>query len=180
MQRRTRDNTNPQSQYCGTAPYSLRSRQRRQCTPNTCIVRRAYEATMLHIFAGPTRTAAHMPTSAALPATITQHTRAHRHTRRDKPHPAQRHGSIMAHVTHTPTSHAPHIAHQRTAYKHTSPARPHDVPYSRNHCALPEHHCTHTAARTPHTARHTALTTPHTANRKSHPVTHAASAPHSL
>jgi hypothetical protein len=30
-QRRTRGNTKPQSQYCGAAPYSLRSRQHRQC-----------------------------------------------------------------------------------------------------------------------------------------------------
>ncbi len=35
MQQRTRDDTHPQSQYCGTAPYSLRSRQRQQCTPKT-------------------------------------------------------------------------------------------------------------------------------------------------
>ena len=33
VQRRTCDNTKPQSRYCSTAPYSLRSRQRRQCTP---------------------------------------------------------------------------------------------------------------------------------------------------
>jgi hypothetical protein len=44
---------------------------------------------------------------------------------------------------------------------------------------VPKHHCTHTTARTPHTARNTEPTTPHTTHRKSHPITHAASAPHS-
>jgi hypothetical protein len=141
---------------------------------------RAYDAaTILHIFAGPTRTAAHMPTSAALPDTITPHTRACRHTRRDKPHAARRHVSIMARVTQNSAS-ARNIAHSHAAYKHTSPARPHDVPLGNNHCALRNHHCTHTAAHAPHTARHTAPTTPHAAHRKSHPVTHAASAPHLL
>jgi hypothetical protein len=38
----------------------------------------------------------HTSTSAALPATITPQTRAHRHTRCDKPRPAQRHVSVMA------------------------------------------------------------------------------------
>jgi hypothetical protein len=37
-----------------------------------------------------------MPTSAALPTTITPHIRARRQTRRDKPHPAQRHASVIA------------------------------------------------------------------------------------
>jgi hypothetical protein len=107
--------------------------------------------------------------------------RAQTHSRRDKPHPAHRHVSVMARVTPNsaqPTSHAPHIAHSHTAYKHATPTRPR-VPHSHNHCEQRKHHCTHTAARTSHTARHTALTTPHTAHRKSHPVTHAASAPHS-
>jgi hypothetical protein len=35
VQRRTRDNTKPQSQYCRTAPYPLRSKQRRQCAHRT-------------------------------------------------------------------------------------------------------------------------------------------------
>jgi hypothetical protein len=123
------------------------------------------------------------PTSAALPDTITPHTRAHRHThttRQATPTTTarQRHGARHP-KQRTPTSHARHIAHANAARKHTRPARPHDVPHSRNHCALPEHHCTHNATCTPHTARHTAPTTPYAANRKSHPVTHAASAPHS-
>jgi hypothetical protein len=50
VQRRTRDNTKPQSQHCGTAPYSLRQRQLRQCTPKTRVLHRAHDAaTMLHI-----------------------------------------------------------------------------------------------------------------------------------
>jgi hypothetical protein len=95
-------------------------------------------------------------------------------------HPPQRRVTIMARVTpkqRTPTSHTRHIAHSHAAYKHASPARPHDVPHSTNHCTLPKHHCTHTAARTSHTERHTAPTTRHAAHK--HPVTHAASAPHS-
>jgi hypothetical protein len=81
-----------------------------------------------------------------------------------RPHPKQR----------TPTTHATHIAHSQAEYRHTSPARPHDVPHSHNHCALHSDHRMHTAARTPRTARHTAPTTPHAAHTKSHPVTHAA------
>ena len=74
---------------------------------------------------------------------------------------------------------------QRTSHTHmqnTDTQAPHarnDVVHSRNHCPLRKHHHVHTVARTPRTARHTAPTTPHAAHRKSHPVTHAASAPHS-
>jgi hypothetical protein len=179
-QRRTRDNTKPQSQNCSSAPDSLRSRQRRPCTPKTRIVPRAYDAAKtLHVFAGPTHI-------AALPATITPTTmrthappRAHapKNARYYKPHAARRHVSVMARVTqHSAhlTSHTRHIAHSHAAYRHTSPARPHDVPHSRNNCALRSDHRMHTAARTPRTARRTAPTTPHAAHRKSHPVTHAA------
>jgi hypothetical protein len=84
-----------------------------------------------------------------------------------------------SYVARRPTTHATHIAHSHAECRHTSPTRPHDVPHSTNHCALRNHHRMHTAARTPRTARHTAPTTPHAAHRKSHPVTHAASAPHS-
>jgi hypothetical protein len=90
----------------------------------------------------------------------------------------QRHGACHP-IQRTPTTHATHIAHSHAEYRHTSPARPHDVPHSHNHCALRSDHRMHTAARTPRTAQHTAPTTPHAAHRKSHPVTHAASAPHS-
>jgi hypothetical protein len=176
-QRRTRHNTKPQSQYCGTAPYSLRSRQRRQCTPRTRVVHRAnHAATTPHIFTGPMHTSRTCRPAPRFP------TRARRHTRCDEPHPAQRHVSVMARVTQYSArlqAMQRHIAHSHTAYKHTSPTRPHDVSHSTNHCAPHQHHRIHTAARTPHTARHTAPTTPHAARRKSHPVTHAACAPHS-
>jgi hypothetical protein len=119
-----------------------------------------------------------MPTSAALPDTITPRTRARRHTRRDKPHPAQRHVSIMAVSPKTARANKPRTAHRTLtrSIRHTSPR---DVPHSHDNTALRKHHCTHTAARTPRTARHTAPRTPHTAHRKSHPVTPAASTPHS-
>jgi hypothetical protein len=49
VQQPTRDNTYPQSHYCGTAPYSLRSRPRRRCTPKTLVAHRTYDAaTILH------------------------------------------------------------------------------------------------------------------------------------
>jgi hypothetical protein len=123
-----------------------------------------------------------MPTSAALHDTITPQTRVRRHPQRDKPHPAQHDVSIMARVTPTQrssTSHARHIAHSHAAYK-PSPACPYNVPHSTNQCALRKHHRSQTAAQTSHTARYTAPTNPHTAHKTSHPVTHAASAPHSL
>jgi hypothetical protein len=120
----------------------------------------------------------------------------HQRTRDDTPH---KHARTDTHDATSPTHHngtsaswrvSPKTAHAnkpRTAHRtlthsiqHTSPARTHDIPHSRNHCALRKHHCTHTAAHTPHKARHTAPSAPHTAHRKSHPVTHAASTPHSL
>ncbi len=145
----------------------------------------AYDAAaLLHIIAGTTRTprTCQLAPRSPLPSHHTI-TRTQTHRMRQAPPtttPRQRHGTCHP-KQRTPTSHwhAPHIAHSRTAYKHTSPARPHDVLHSHNHCELCKHHFTHTAARTPHTARHTASRTPHTAHRKSHPVTHAASAPHS-
>jgi hypothetical protein len=90
----------------------------------------------------------------------------------------QRHGACHR-KQHTPSTHTTHIAHSHAEYRHTRPARLHDVPHSRNHSALRSDHRVHTIARTPHTARYTAPTTPHAAHRKSHPVTHAASATHS-
>jgi hypothetical protein len=72
---------------------------------------------------------AHMPTGAALPATITPRIHVRRHTRCDKPHPPQRHVSVTARVTqnsvrlqttqrtsHTRTQHTPA---QRPAQPHT-------------------------------------------------------------
>jgi hypothetical protein len=64
----------------------------------------------------------------------------------------QRHGACHP-KQRTPTTHTTHIAHSHAEYRHTSPARQHDVPHNRDNTALRKHHCTHTAARTPHTAR---------------------------
>jgi hypothetical protein len=124
-----------------------------------------------------------MPTSPALPDTITHHTHAREQTdTHDATSPTQ-HNTTSASWRVSPKTAHTNKPHSHAAYKHTSPTCPHDVPHSRNHCTLPKHHCTHTAARTPHTARHTAPTTapatPHDAHRKAHPVTHASSAPHS-
>jgi hypothetical protein len=117
----------------------------------------------------------------------TTHTRAQTRTTRQAPPtttPRQRHGACHP-KQRTPTSHAPHIAHSHTAHKHTSPAhtparRPAQPrPLRTAQTSLHAHRRTHA----PHTARHTAPRSPHTAHtahRKSHPVTHAASAPHSL
>jgi hypothetical protein len=70
----------------------------------------------------------------------------------------QRHGACHP-KQRTPTTHATHIAHSHAEYRHTSPARPHDVPHSRNHCAV-------ITACTPLRARHaqhgTQLRPPHT------------------
>jgi hypothetical protein len=148
-------------------------------------VRASYVARMTQprciTFRRPNAHLTHMPTSAALPDTITPQTRAHTHAMRRAPPSTtarQRHGACHP-KQRTPTTHTTHIAHSHAEYRHTSPTSPHDVPHSRNHCALHNYHHMHTAARTPRTARHTAPTTAQAAHRKSHPVTHAASAPHS-
>jgi hypothetical protein len=161
-----RTKTNPQSQYCGTAPYSLHSRQRRQCTPTTRIVHRAYDASH---FAGPMRT---LRTFRPAPRSPRSSLRTHqKHARASTP--------TARLAPPTITARQRHGACHPKQHKHTSPARPHDVPHSRHNTALRNRHRMHTAARTPRTARHTAPTTPHATHRKSHPVTHAASAPHS-
>jgi hypothetical protein len=98
-----------------------------------------------------------------------QHTHAHTrtHTRCGKPHTPQRHVRVMARVTkhsaHQQATHGTrHIAHSHAAYKHKSPARPDDVPHSRNQCAR--------AARTSlHAHRHTRATHS-TAHSSAHPT----------
>jgi hypothetical protein len=91
-----------------------------------------------------------MPTSAALPATITPQTGARRHMRCDKPHPAQRkrHG---APAQRTPTTHTPHIAHS-----HTNTQAPHARTTSRTAATTP--HCAIITARTPQHTCHTQRT----------------------
>jgi hypothetical protein len=91
VQRRTRHTTNRQSQYCGTAPKPMRSRQRRHCTPKTRITHRAYDtATILHILAGPMHT---RPTRA--PRYHTPRTRTHRLTH-DAASPTHRNGTFAS------------------------------------------------------------------------------------
>ena len=131
------------------------------------------------------RPQAHLRQTPTSPHRATRHQRhtADTHATHDATSPTLHNGtSAMSRVSQkrTKTNNAPHTTHSHAAYKHTSPARPQDIPHSRNHCALRNHHRMHNAARTPHTARHTAPTTPHATHTKSHPVTHAASAPHSL
>jgi hypothetical protein len=126
--------------------------------PKTRIIHRAYDAaTMLHISQAqrtPPRTCRLAPRS---PTPSTTNTRAQTHELRQAPPTTtarQRHGACHPKQRST-TRHATHIAHSHAEYRHTSPARPHDVPHSRNHCALRNHHRIHTAARTPRTARPT-------------------------
>jgi hypothetical protein len=144
----------------------------------------AYDAaTIPHIFPGPTRTARTFRLAPRSP--LPSH---HKHARTDKHDTASpsHHNTTPAswrvppNTAQTYKPHTPHrIQYSHGAYKHTSPACPLDIPHSRNHCALRKHHCTHTAARTSHTAHSSNLNHPHAAHRKSHPVSHAASAPHS-
>jgi hypothetical protein len=178
VQQRTRDDTHPQSQYCGTAPYSLRSRQCRQCTPKTRIAHRAYDAAtiqVLHISTGPTRTSRTCRPAPRSP-TITPQSRAHRHTRRDKPHPPQYHVSVMARVTHNLNS-----AHQQATHRtshshaqHTNTQAPHARTTSRT--AATTAHCTNITARTPphtrHTQHGTQLRAPHTSPTENHTQSH--------
>ncbi len=157
-----RDNSYPQSQYCCTAPYSLRPKLRRQCTPTTRNGHRAYDAaTILHILAG--LRVMHLSTSAALPTTIPPRTRARTHTTRLAPHTTtaqQRHGTCHP-KQRTPTSHAPHIrvAHSHAAYKHTSPARPPQRPTRPRQLrtaqtSLHAHRHTHGTHSTAHSSAH--------------------------
>ena len=123
------------------------------------------------------RPQAHLRQTPTSPHRATRHQRhtADTHATHDVTSPTLHNGtSAMSRVSQkrTKTNNAPHTTHSHAAYKHTSPARPQDIPHSRNHCALRNHHRMHTAARTPHTARHTAPTTPHATHRNSHPVTH--------
>ncbi len=174
VQQRTRYNTKPQSQYCGTAPYSLRSRPRWQCTPKTRILHRTYDAAaILHISASQAHIT-HMPTSAGAPRYHPPQTRAHRRTRCGKPRPAQRHGSVIPRAARNSARQQATHGISHTLTQHTNTQALHARTTSRTaattvQCAIittraPRHACTHTA-------RHTDPRTPHTAHRKSHTVT---------
>ncbi len=151
-QRRTRDITKPQSQYCGTAPYSLRSRQRRPCMSKTRIVHRAYDAaTMLHT--SQVQRAPPRPCRLAPRSPTPSH---HKHARtdtRDATNPTRHNGTAASWRVSPRTTHAhnPRNAHRKLTCRIQThkPARPHDVPHSTNHCALRSYHrmCTPLHAR---------------------------------
>ncbi len=128
VQRRTRDDTYPQSQYCGTAPYSLRSRQRRQCTPKTRILHRAYDAaTMLHISQAQRTPHAHADQRRAPRHHHTTHTRTDTH---DATSPTQNNTTSASWRVSPNTAHAnmPRTTHRTLTrsiqtHKHHTPAR---------------------------------------------------------
>jgi hypothetical protein len=104
-------------------------------------------------FRSPNAHLTHRPTRAALPTTITSHTRACADTH-DATSPNQHTGTsaswrVSAKAAHT---NKPHTAHSHTAHKHTNSARPHDVPHSRNHRAVHPHHHTHATHSTAHSS----------------------------
>jgi hypothetical protein len=158
---RTRDDANPQSQYCGTAPYSLRSTQCRRCTPKTRILHRVHDAaTILHIFAGPTRTSRTCRPAPRSPLPSHHaHTRAQTHTTRQAPPSttARRRRGAYHPKQRTPTSHARHSAHSHATHKHTSPHTRRTSRTAATTALCANHHCTHAAAPTPHT-QHSPLT----------------------
>ena len=127
------------------------------------------------------RPQAHLRQTPTSPHRATRHQRhtADTHATHDVTSPTLHNGtSAMSRVSQkrTKTNNAPHTTHSHAAYKHTSPARPQDIPHSRNHCALRNHHRMHNAARTPHTARHTQFGTqlrpPHTPPTENHTQSH--------
>jgi hypothetical protein len=106
--------------------------------------------------------------------TPSHHTHARRHTRRDKPHPAQRHVSVMARVTQNSArlqaTHA--TSHTRTQHTNTQP--PHANTTSCT--AATTAHCAVITACIPPRARHTQhgtqLQPPHTSPTENHTQSH--------
>jgi hypothetical protein len=157
VQQCTRNNTNLQSQYCGTAPYSLRSTQAPAMrAPSTS---RAYDAaTTLHIFAGPMRTAAHADQCRA-PRHHHTRTRARRHTH-DATSPTQ-HNTMSASwrvsAKHQQATHA-HRTLTRSEQTHTPrtparrPAQP--QPLRTAQTSLQAHRRTHATHSTAHNSAH--------------------------
>jgi hypothetical protein len=115
-----------------------------------------------------------MPTSAALPATITPQTRTRRHTRCDEPHPAQRHGSVMTRVTQNNARPQPTQRTSHTHMQNTDTQAPHARTTSRT--AATTVHCAIITACTPLRARHTQhgtqLRPPHTPPTENHTQSH--------
>jgi hypothetical protein len=123
--------------------------------PKTRVLHRAYDAaTIPHILAGlmhTSRTCRPAPRSPT-PSHHT-HTRVHRHTRCDKPHPPQRHVGVMARVTkNTARQQATH----RASHTHTQHTNTHVSHARTTSCtAATTAQCAHITARTPPHSRHT-------------------------
>jgi hypothetical protein len=173
VQQRTRDNSTPQPQYCGT-PHCARD-----SAGNACPGRPSYIARMTFFTFSQAQHAPHAHADKRRPPRYhhTAHTRARRHTKCDKTHTPQRHVSVMARVTRNS---ARRQATHRTTNTHVSHAR------TTSRTAATTAQCANITARTPPHAHHTGtvhgtqLRPPHKPpTKQSHPVTHAASAPHS-
>jgi hypothetical protein len=149
--------------------YLLRSRQRRQYTPKTRIVRRAYDA------------AKNFTCSQSRSSRTCQHHTTHTHARadtHDATGPTHHNGTSaslrvspknIAHQQATPR----HIAHSNAAYNaHWQ------VPHARttSHTATTTAHCANVTTRTPPHARHTQhdthLRAPHTPPTENHTQSH--------
>jgi hypothetical protein len=107
-----------------------------------------------------------MPTSAALPASITPQTRARRHTRCDKPHPAQRHVSVMTRVTQNSARLQPTQRTSHTRMQNTDTQAPHARTTSST--AATTTHCASITVCTPPLARHSQHGSQLIAHRKTH------------
>jgi hypothetical protein len=113
-----------------------------------------------------------MPTSAALPDTITPRTRAQTHTTRLAPPSttARQHHGPCHPKQRAPTSHARHIYNTQ----HTNTQVPHARATS--HTAATTPHCANITARTPphvrHTRHGTQLRPPHTPPTENHTQSH--------
>jgi hypothetical protein len=178
LQQCTHSNTNPRSQY-STLLTALETAAGIHA-PKTRTLRRAYDtATILQILAGPTRIAAHMPTSAALPATITPQPRAQTHTMRQFEAPPctmarQRHGACHpGPKQRTPTCHASRIANSLThsiqTHKPRTPAgRPTRTAATTARTNITAHAPPHVC----YTQQGTQLRAPHTPPTENHTQSH--------
>jgi hypothetical protein len=178
VQQSTRDNTSPQSQYCGAAPYNTHWAQNNDGSgrPRHASDIARMKQPRFFTFCRLNAHITHMPTSAALPATITPQTRACRHTGYNSTthHNGTSPSWRVPHKTaHTYKPRTPHRTLPRSIQtrKPRTPARCPAQPQPL-HTAQCNHHCTHTNARTSpqhstqlrppdtpptenHTARHT-------------------------
>jgi hypothetical protein len=176
VQQRTRDDTHPQSQYCGTAPYSLRSRQHQRCTPKKRILHRACDAaTILHISQAQRAGLTHMPTSAALPATIARHKHACTDTH-DATSPTHHNGTSASWRVSPNTAHTskPRTAHRTLTHSiqtHT-PRTPARRPAQHQQLCTAQTSLHAHRPHTRHTHHGTQLRAPHTPPTEHHTQSH--------